>query len=196
MLANIAKTLGVANFWGLKKDNVVCDTLEGLPFAFEADRYMGNWYEIYHSKGEPFQPNSWTCNQASYTDLNPADGTFKVYNSSQTRFGGPRFGVHGDAKCPATQAGGQCFVTFFSKPFDSSPNYQVVDTDYENYSLIYACDETDMQYLWFMSRGPTLSDDLYNQMIATAKDKLPNYDFTQLIKDEQKDGKCNWVSDI
>ena len=44
MLANIAKTLGVANFWGLKKNDVVCDTLPGLPDAFEADRYMGTWF--------------------------------------------------------------------------------------------------------------------------------------------------------
>ena len=125
--------------------------------------------------------------------MNPADGTFKVYNSSQTRFGGPRFGLNGDAKCPATEAAGQCFVTFFSAPFADSTNYQVVDTDYENYSLIYNCDENDMQYLWMMSRGPTLSADLYNQMIATAKEKLPNYDFTQLIMDDQSASICNWV---
>ena len=162
MLATVAKTLGVSAFWPLKKDKVVCDTVEGLPFAFEADRYMGTWFEMYHSKDEPFQPNSWTCNQATYSDLNATDGTFKVYNSSESQFGGPRFGVHGDAKCPAGFGDGECFVTFFKQPFQSTPNYQIVDTDYENYSLIYACAEDDMQYLWLMSREATLSDELYD----------------------------------
>jgi len=193
MLATLAKTVGLGSL--LKKDKVVCDSFDPLPFALEAERYMGNWYEIYHSSGEPFQPDSWICNQATYTDLD-SEGNFKVYNSGQTRFGGPRFGVHGKAKCPATSGSGQCFVTFFFQPFDSQPNYRIIDTDYENYSLIYSCDENDMQYLWLMSREPTLSDELYNQMIATAQEKVPHYDFSQLIMDKQNANKCKWVSDV
>ena len=194
MLATLAKATGLSSLFG--KDKVVCDTVEGLPFSFEPTRYMGNWYEIYHSSGEPFQPNSWTCNQASYTDLDTEKGTFKVYNSGEGRFFGPRFGVHGDAKCPLdpTEFGdGQCFVKFFLQPFYEAPNYQILDTDYENYSIVYACHEDDMQYLWFMSRTPTLSDDLFDQMMSTAKARLPNYDFSQLIKDKQDEKKCNYV---
>ena len=48
-----------------------------------------------------------------------------------------------------------------------------------------------MQYLWFLSRQPTLSDDLYQQMMDTAKAALPNYDFSQFIFDVQND-KCNY----
>ena len=51
-----------------------------------------------------------------------------------------------------------------------------------------------MQYLWLMSREPTLSDDLLDQMMATAKAALPNYDFTQLTKDVQKESKCKYVN--
>ena len=93
-----------------------------------------------------------------------------MYNSSKTRFGGPRFGLHGNAKCPAGLAPGSCFVTFFRQPFPSESNYHIVDTDYDNYSIVYACDEDDMQYLWFLSREPTLSDDLYDQMMQTAQE--------------------------
>ena len=75
-------------------------------------------------------------------------------------------------------APGDCFVTFFSQPFASEPNYSVIDTDYENYSIVYNCDENDMQYLWFLSRESTLTDELYNQMLATVKEKLPNYDLS------------------
>ena len=49
-----------------------------------------------------------------------------------------------------------------------------------------------MQYLWFMSRQPTLSDELYEQMMATAKAALPNYDFNQFIKDTQDASKCKY----
>ena len=173
----------------LESDSVVCDPVTGLPDAFEADRYMGLWYEIYHSANQPFQPDAWTCTQAEYSDLD-SEGNFKVYNSSKSRFGGPRFGLHGDAKCPADEAAGECFVTFFKQPFVSEPNYSIIDTDYENYSIVYSCDESDMQYLWFLSRESTLSDELYNQMLATVQEKLPNYDLTQFIMDNQSDKKC------
>ena len=49
-----------------------------------------------------------------------------------------------------------------------------------------------MQYLWFMSRTETLSDELYNQMMATAQAKLPNYDFSQLMQDKHGH-KCSYV---
>ena len=199
MLASVGKAAAAVVGWG-KKDKVVCDRAPGLNFTFEPERYMGTWYEIYHSSGEPFQPNSWKCNQATYTELDTdaADPTFKVYNSGEGRFFGPRFGVHGHAKCPrdTTQFGeGQCFVKFFFQKYYDEPNYQIIDTDYENYSIIYACHEDDMQYLWFMSRTPELSDELYSQMMDTAKATLPNYDFTQLIKDVQREDKCKYKKD-
>ena len=33
---------------------VVCDTVPGLNFNFEAERYMGKWYQIYHTQNQPF----------------------------------------------------------------------------------------------------------------------------------------------
>ena len=198
MLAKLLGLSGSAAVVDNKKGNVVCDSVPGLPFTFEADRYMGNWYEIYHSKGEGFQPDSWTCSQASYTDLDTEAGTFKVYNSGEGRFYGPRFGVHGDAMCPSDTSEfgeGQCFVKFFTQPFYDTPNYQIIDTDYESYSIIYACHEDDMQYLWLMSRTPELSDELYESMMDKARTALPNYDFDQLIKDDQALEKCKYITD-
>ena len=194
MLANIAKTFGLSKLLPTSDSSnaVVCDATSGLSFDFEADRYMGTWYEIYHSKGEPFQPDSWTCNTATYSDLDAAKGTFKVYNSGQGRFFGPRFGVHLSAQCPAEFGQGQCQVKMWYQKWDKEPNYRIIDTDYDNYSIIYSCHEDDMQYLWFMSRQPTLSDELYEQMMATAKAALPNYDFGQFIKDTQDASKCKY----
>ena len=181
MLATLTKA---ATYLGLrKKDPVVCDRQSGLDFTFEPEKYMGTWYEIYHSSGEPFQPDSWTCTQATYSDLDTSgdNPTFKVYNSGEGRFHGPRFGLHGHAMCPgdpSTYGEGQCYVTFFFQPFKKLPNYQIVDTDYENYSIVYACEEDDMQYLWFMSRTPTMDDDTYQMLLEKAKVAVPNYNFT------------------
>ena len=100
-LSSIAKTFGVSELVGKKHNKVVCDAVLGLDQPFEAARYMGNWFEIYHSKGEPFQPDSWTCSQATYSDYDAEKGTFKVYNSGEGRWNlVPRFGITGHAMCP------------------------------------------------------------------------------------------------
>ena len=76
MLSDISRSL-VAD-----KQPVVCDSVTGLDEDFEAERYMGKWYEIYHSKNQVYQSDSWKCVTADYTDLTD-EGTYKVYNSSK-----------------------------------------------------------------------------------------------------------------
>merc|ERR1719333_1305629 len=136
MIAGFLQTMAQENA-------VVCDTVPGLPFIFEADRYMGNWYNQMHAKDQPFQSDSWVCSQASYRDLDAETGTFTVYNSGESRFYGPRFGVIGDGLYPAdtiSQFGeGQMFVKFFDQEYYDSPNYQIIDTDYDTYSIVYSC---------------------------------------------------------
>ena len=184
-------------FANLAKDKVVCDNWAGLPFTFEPERYMGNWYGQMHAKNQPFQSDSWTCAQASYTDLNLDDGTFKVYNSGEGRFYGPRFGVHGDAKYPAdtieTFGQGQMFVKFFFQKYYDTPNYQIIDTDYDNYTIVYACHEDDMQYLWLMTRYPNPEQELIDTMIQKATAALPNFDWDKETNDTQNPDKCHYV---
>ena len=36
------------------QDNIVCDNVQPLSNPFEADRYMGTWYQIQHSSGAIF----------------------------------------------------------------------------------------------------------------------------------------------
>ena len=43
------------------------------------------------------------------------------------------------------------------------PNYIILETDYDNYSIFYRCDElfwgwASFDYLWILSRTPTMSD--------------------------------------
>ena len=147
-----------------------------------------------HTKNQPFQSDKAKCVMAEYSKLTD-DGHFKVYNSSKGRWSWlPRFGIHGDAKCPADEEPGQCFVKFFS-PFtrwDSEPNYQIVDTDYDNYSIVYSCDEDDMQYLWILARTPTISEEMSNMLTSKAFAALPNYTTENLIMDDQDVKKCKY----
>jgi len=77
-----------------------CDTVSPLPSPFEADRYMGTWYEIQHSSGAAFQPDFFDCTTALYYDLNVEAGTFMVHNTSTVGFLPfiPIYGVTGTAK--------------------------------------------------------------------------------------------------
>ena len=178
---------------GAAKTPVVCDKIPGLE-NFDAARYMGSWIEQQHVTGEFFQPDSWKCNQALYTDLDK-DGNFKVYNSSQYSIS-PRFGVHGKAKCPATEAPGECYVTFFLKPFFDTPNYQIIDTDYDTYSIIYSCQENDRAYLWFMSRFPQMDEATLLYVQNRARATLPNFDFSKMVVDLQgEEHGCKYATE-
>ena len=50
-----------------------------------------------------------------------------------------------------------------------------------------------MQYMWLLSREPTLDDAIYNKIMETARAALPNFDFSKLIKDDQNTKKCKYV---
>ena len=185
MLASIAKT--TLSYFTLSPgaDNLTCDMVEPLSAPFEADRYMGTWYEIQHSTGAAFQPDFFKCTRAEYTDLDAEAGTFKVYNNSQVGFLPPT-GVRGTASCAGTP-NGQCIVSFFGQKFDE-PNYKVLDTDYENYSMVYACDPEQIAFFWILSRTPEMDKDLFDSLNAKAAALLPNYDFTNARFDIQGKG--------
>ena len=55
MLSNIARFLYGA------QTATVCDPVEPMTAPFEADRYMGTWYNIQHSTGAIFQPDFFDC---------------------------------------------------------------------------------------------------------------------------------------
>ena len=100
-----------------------------------------------------------------------------MYNSSKGKNYGKRKGITGTGWCPEDELEGQCSVKFFFwQKWPKDPNYLIVDTDYETYSIVYSCDPDDMQYLWFLAREPAISDELDAELHAKALMYLPNYD--------------------
>ena len=167
----------------------VCDS-PAVVAPFDAQAYMGLWYEQFHVKDEYFQKNSWTCNTAVYSDLS-AEGDFNVSNTGETASQAlnKRFGVSGAGSCPDPTVAA-CYVAFFGHGTDY-PNYNVIDTDYTSYSVVYTCD-AGKAFLWLMAREPNAEQELLDSMWATARTALPNFDFTTMLDQDYQGEKCQY----
>lgn len=148
----------------LQESEFKCDTVE--PFTgFDPAAYMGQWYGIAHTKDSPFQDDTKVCNASQYYNLDLETGMFYVYNSSQVDFDSPRDGGGAKAKCPADGAGdGECAVAF--TPFESFSfvGYEIVYTDYTNFSVVYGCGRfPGVALTYILSRTPILDDELLKQ---------------------------------
>ena len=74
-------------------------------------------------------------------------------------------------------------ISTYAFCINSRPNYEVIDTDYTSYSVVYACGVLH-RFLWLLTREAVIDDSLYESMIESAKAKLPNYDFSTLAPRE------------
>ena len=87
--------------------------------------------------------------------------------------------VNGQAQCWA--ADGNCQVSFSSNPtFDGTRNYNILETDYDNYAIVYSCrptwwDSGIQQELWILSRTPVMSNDLLTSIQGKISEWLPEY---------------------
>lgn len=148
-------------------------------------------------------PSDAKCVEAQYVDLGTGDGLFSVTNSYQDGqldtimhsmmemiYGfvelftselndiaslSKRKGIQGKAKCPSDT--GDCFVSFFNKPFPTKSNYNVIDTDYDNYSVVYSCwPLAQYEFVWILSRNPQLDQISQQKALDTISKKLPTFD--------------------
>ena len=63
----------------------------------------------------------------------------------------------------------------------SEPNYTVLDTDYETYSIVYSCGGylgvASWDFLCILSRTPSMDDATILSLIDKIEDKVPHYGF-------------------
>jgi len=148
--------------------------------TIDVNRYLGRWYNIQADWATPFQPVGTACITATYSLRD--DGAVNVVNNGYYwpwSFTSGLTSIEGAALCFADE--GKCRVEFFKEPSaDSERNYLILDTDYDNYSIVYTCRNyawglIRWDYHWVLARTPTMTDDLYNQMYQIIADKVPSY---------------------
>mmetsp|Transcript_37221 Transcript_37221/g.50499 ORF Transcript_37221/g.50499 Transcript_37221/m.50499 type:complete len:159 (-) Transcript_37221:183-659(-) len=127
-----------------------------------APAYMGTWYQQIQTLNLPYAGNDVVCTEAQYEDLQ-SNGTFKVLNSDQDTLSSPRTYANLTGHCP--DGNGNCWVG----PVIGNPNYQIVDTDYDSYSIIFSCSVISEQILYILTRDPVISTSQLNSLLAIAK---------------------------
>ena len=158
-----------------------CDTLLGrckdVEYeldSFDLNRYLGNWYEVARAKSIPFQ--SGDCTQANYS-LND-DGSIKV-NNTDIIHGVQKSGI---GRAEITENPFRLKLrfpgTFWGKIITG--DYQIVDTDYDNYTIVYSCSSyifAKVELYWILSRTREVSSDRILELtnyVAKKFNKTPN----------------------
>ena len=148
--------------------------------SVDLNRYAGKWYEIVRLPMF-FQRNCASDVTATYT-LQPT-GKVEVNNQCMGKDGKPMQSI-GEATKNG-DSGSKLKVTFLPQGLRWLPvgkaDYWVLALD-PNYSHALV-GTPNQKYLWILSRTPTMDEDTYQTMVATAKSQ--GYDVSKLQKTAQ-----------
>lgn len=169
--------LGVVGLWGCASTTTSRRDLPELKTVESVDlsRYVGDWYEI-ASFPQSFQSGC-AATKAHYE--RKENGEIKVVNSCRKGgLDGPEKVVKGRARVVDAKTNAKLKVTFFW-PFWG--DYWVVDLgkSYE-YAVV---GHPSRDYLWILSRTPTLSHDVYQGILARLREQ--GYELDRLQKTPQ-----------
>lgn len=143
--------------------------------GFEADRYLGQWYEIArldHSFERRLENVT-----AEYALRD--DGGIRVVNKGFSAEEGQWEEAEGKAYFVDDSSEGYLKVSFFG-PFYAS--YVVFELDKKSYQYAFVSGP-DTGYLWFLSRTPSVAPELIEHFVARA-DEL-GFDTSELIFPQQ-----------
>ena len=115
-----------------------CPAFTDMGADFDITKYTGKWYEVARDKFTHFEILS-GCVQADYGLKD--DGSISISNKAHRFLLGwdsiEGSGVQSNVTGPASLN-----VNFFGEPSADEPgNYFVINTDYDNYSIVYNCRE-------------------------------------------------------
>lgn len=144
--------------------------------SFDADRYLGTWYEI--ARLDHSFERGLSNVRAEYS--RNADGSIKVTNRGYNVEEGEWEQADGRAVFVGDDSTGHLKVSFFG-PFYAS--YVVFELEHEDYSYAYVTGY-NREYLWFLSRTPEVSDDALEAFRARAR--AEGFDLDELIVVEQE----------
>ena len=138
-----------------------CSSVNNTPTAKNVNlkRYMGKWYEIARFETS-FQRGKFDS-QADYVLLD--DGTVSITNSAIDKYGN-RTKATAKGYAPDPNNPSKLRISFF-RPFYADYLILALDPNYQ-WALVGG---SGKDYLWILSRTPTLPKDTINQIIATAE---------------------------
>jgi len=147
-----------------------CPDIRGIDNFNEAG-YLGVWYQ-YSSAPEPFLLGL-TCVRATYTD--EGEDKVGVYNEgiNNILFGLPINVFTTARKADPTSQRAEYIVSFGGDGTGTTPNYNVVDTDYKTFAIVYSCTQQlfgilKSESLWLLTRNKnplsSVVDSAYSRM--------------------------------
>ena len=87
-------------------------------------------------------------------------------------------------------------VEFFSTPSpDNVPNYNVVATDYETYTVVYNCEDklgglASYDTFGILARDKQLSDEKLVEIISIVEERIPGYEYFKNTKMTRQGWSC------
>lgn len=139
--------------------------------SFDAQRYLGNWYEIARLDHKFERGLSHVT--AEYSLRN--DGGIKVVNKGYSQKEGEWNTAEGRAYFVKDKNTGFLKVSFWG-PFYSSYVVFELDSNYQ-YALVSG---ENKKYFWILSRQPQMEEAQYNQLVEKAR--ALGFDTTKLVK--------------
>ena len=180
-------TAALAAFATARTSGGQCTTPQLQP-NFDATKYTGAWFNAARDKQSIFENGN--CEQARYS-IN-ADGTLRVYNSQYDNATESISTADGVAVCD----GPHCQVKFYW--FSPNADYRVMDTDYENYALVYACNDIflgKVDLVWILTRAQNPDQKYIQQALATLKERVPDFDTNENLLWSNQGSYCKYVKD-
>lgn len=139
---------------------------------FEAQRYLGKWYEIARLD-HAFERN---LSNVSATYTRKENGDIRVLNRGYNTKSGEWKEIEGKARFRQDDTVGSLKVSFFG-PFYGG--YHVIVLDRQNYGYAMVAGPS-RSYLWILSREKTMDESIYADLVARAKEW--GFDTAQLIR--------------
>merc|ERR1712126_657209 len=159
-----------------------------LMTGFEAEKYLGRWYQ-YSAYIQYFNLFD-ICTNAIYSDASTEDEfVIGVSNNGVNKFSGDKHSVKGQAVLahPDDESKpAELIVNFDKNPVKfNETNYSVAKTDYEHYSIVYTCKDENkeddgsakIEFLWVLTReriiAPIVAEMIYQSLEAYGFDTKP-----------------------
>lgn len=141
---------------------------------FELNRYLGQWYEI--ARLDHFFERGLEHVTAEYSLRK--DGGVRIINKGYSVQKATWSEAKGKAYLDDSPTTGVLKVSFFG-PFYSAYIIFGLDPDYQ-YAYVSG---PDLNYLWLLSRTPSVPQGVYEEFVTTARDR--GFDVNKLIRVQQ-----------